>query len=179
MTDQRIEEIRVKIVTALDLGLQVWRTTLSRDRFFEATDALNDLLAELDRAKDRNVEQAYRLDALATALRQIADYGHELDDYVLPPKEARKIARAALSLSRRDRGCGVTYTIEEIRRKLERDPISRAEAAHLLAELDRVKGQRDALATALRHIRDASLADTASSMVQCAHDALAEIEAAE
>ena len=34
---------------------------------------------------------------LRDALRLIADHGHELDGYVLPPKRARAIARAALA----------------------------------------------------------------------------------
>jgi hypothetical protein len=35
--------------------------------------------------------------AVVEALTLIADHGHEMDDYEMPPKQARKIARAALS----------------------------------------------------------------------------------
>jgi hypothetical protein len=35
--------------------------------------------------------------AVVEALTLIADHGHEMDDYELPPKQARKIARAALA----------------------------------------------------------------------------------
>lgn len=33
---------------------------------------------------------------LREALKEIADYGHEMDGYELPPKNARKVARNAL-----------------------------------------------------------------------------------
>lgn len=49
----------------------------------EAADALTRLAADTERLRE--------------ALRLIADHGHELDGYVLPPKRARAIARAALA----------------------------------------------------------------------------------
>lgn len=38
-----------------------------------------------------------QLEVMREALTLIADYGHEMDDYVLPPKQARRIAREALN----------------------------------------------------------------------------------
>jgi hypothetical protein len=40
---------------------------------------------------------AERVAEREAALREIADFGHEMDDYDLPPRRARKIARAALA----------------------------------------------------------------------------------
>jgi hypothetical protein len=43
-TDHHVATIK----TALDLGLQVWRTTEARDRFIEAHDALDALASVVD-----------------------------------------------------------------------------------------------------------------------------------
>jgi hypothetical protein len=52
-------------------------------------------------ARARDIEKIMdalpQIVAVVEALTLIADHGHEMDDYEMPPKQARKIARAALS----------------------------------------------------------------------------------
>lgn len=46
--------------------------------------------------REHRLAAEVRIKELERVLREIADFGHEMDDYDLPPKQARKIARAAL-----------------------------------------------------------------------------------
>lgn len=59
------------IKAALDLGLQAWRTTRSRERFIEAHDAVNALAADLSAAR----AQVERRDRELTIVRSMAVNG--------------------------------------------------------------------------------------------------------
>jgi len=77
-------------------GLPEWRAALEtlRSLVVEYQDVIS--LPDVDRGIVALATLVERLEAQQEALTMIADYGHELDDYVLPPLRARKIARRAL-----------------------------------------------------------------------------------
>ncbi len=98
-TWQMVMEIQDKLLAACEREHNRYREQYAslEDRFAKA-EALKDDAAMLwDDANKRSVDAEARLAKAEEALQQIADYGHELDDYVLPPKQARQIARAALA----------------------------------------------------------------------------------
>lgn len=65
-----------------------------RDSWQEVAEVYKTSTAAYRRDADEAVERA---DRLAAALKMIADFGHELDDYDAPAKATRKIARDALA----------------------------------------------------------------------------------
>lgn len=67
MTNTHEARHEVTIKAALDLGLQAWRTTGSRERFIEAHDAVNALAADLSVARAQVERMRETLEAVARA----------------------------------------------------------------------------------------------------------------
>ena len=72
-------------------------------RIAEKADHAEQFYAAFLEAQGRAEAAEARCEALTAALREIADYGHEADDYEAPPSWTRRIARAALATSEQAR----------------------------------------------------------------------------
>lgn len=89
------EARQVTVKTALDLGLQAWRTTKSRERFVEAHDAVDALAADLAAAlatAEQLREALVRIAGTPTKnssaeARQMARYANETLAAVPDPEE--------------------------------------------------------------------------------------------